>query len=88
MHLQDATVKLWERREMAQKSDDDKRKKKSWFANKASSRDSKSYQWFCNSTFEPKSEAVRDIQWSNFRDDSKNPCVPPRVCCSSDVTVV
>jgi hypothetical protein len=29
------------------------------------------YQWHCRTTFAPKSEAVRDIQWSPFYDDGK-----------------
>lgn len=69
---QDATVKLWERIEITNKADlESKKKRKSWFNNKAHDRDAKYYQWACKSTFEPKSEGVRDIQWSKFQDDGK-----------------
>ena len=68
----DATVKLWERREVAKKPDKERNSKLRFgFFNKARSQDQRAYSWFCRGTFEPKSEAVRDIQWSKFQEDGK-----------------
>ncbi|CAJ1936291.1 unnamed protein product [Cylindrotheca closterium] len=66
---QDATAKLWHRKDSIDRKGEDKRKKSNWFANKANTKDSKVYQWKCIATFKPKNEAIRDIQWSNFQDD-------------------
>ena len=47
---------------------------RSWFSGAMSSSRSqsdRSYSWFCRATFEPKSEAVREIKWSKFQDDGK-----------------
>lgn len=70
---QDATVKLYVRRP----SNNNQRsgnaggpKLRSWFGfNAGPSFDNQSYSWHCRATFEPKSEAVRDIRWSPFHDD-------------------
>ena len=70
--IQDATAKLWERRAVTPKVDNESNAKLHFrFFNKIQSDNSRSYSWFCRGTFEPKSEAVRDIQWSKFQDDSK-----------------
>lgn len=70
LFLQDATVKLWERREVASKKGKDHDSKKRFgFLNMAQNHSNREYSWFCKSTFEPKSEAVREIQWSKFQDD-------------------
>jgi hypothetical protein len=75
---QDGTVILWERqRSNTGTADQQRRQSKqsnkqgfSFFGGiKAVSNQKRSYSWQCRATFEPKSEAVRDIQWSPFHDD-------------------
>lgn len=82
---QDGTVKLWERRRKTKGEKDDsslhqadereKRKKfTGFFGNmmtSAGTAKQQAYQWQCRSTFSPKSEAIRDIQWSPFYSDCK-----------------
>ena len=74
--LQDATVKLWERRDMGPRVEPEQTHQlRSWFSGAMSSsrsQSSRSYSWHCRSTFEPKSEAVRDIKWSKFQDDGES----------------
>jgi WD40 repeat protein len=72
--FQDALVKLWERRAINQQSNQEQNKTvRSWFGNMTSARSQpdRAYSWFCRATFEPKSEAVRDMQWSKFQDDGE-----------------
>lgn len=68
---QDATVKLWVRRPVPKKPiADNSKNRRSWFNfNVAPSMDDHSFTWHCRATFEPKSEAVRDIRWSPLLDD-------------------
>jgi hypothetical protein len=63
-------VKLWERREVTPKKgkEHDSRKRFGFF-NMTHNESKREYTWFCKKTFEPKSEAVREIQWSKFQDD-------------------
>lgn len=70
--MKDATVKLWERREGLPKKgrDNDSRKRFGLF-NMALNQNAREYTWVCKSTFQPKSEAVREIQWSKFHDDGE-----------------
>lgn len=74
---QDGTVILWERQRSNTTTDQQRRQSKqsnkqgfSFFGGaKNQSNQKRSYSWQCRATFEPKSEAVRDIQWSPFHDD-------------------
>jgi hypothetical protein len=75
---QDGTVILWERQRNNISADQQRRQSKqsnkqgfSFFGGIKSSQSNpkRSYSWQCRATFEPKSEAVRDIQWSPFHDD-------------------
>lgn len=81
---QDGTVLLWERRKMEDVSpaahinpNANSSRFKGFFgglANSAASsvqqhRRSQKFQWHCRATFQPKSEAVRDIRWSPFYED-------------------
>lgn len=72
---QDATVKLWVRRPSGNSQSAGNvggPNLRSWFGfNSGPSFDDQSYSWHCRCTFEPKSEAVRDIRWSPFHDDSE-----------------
>ena len=71
---QDSTIRLWERMEVQTKpdsQDSNSRRSFRFFGKLARMQNLKSYTWSCRSTFEPKSEAVRDVQWSKFQDDSK-----------------
>lgn len=73
-HWQDATVKLWGRRDKGPRVEQDQSHPlKSWFGSVKSTRaqPERSYSWYCHATFEPKSEAIRDIQWSKYQDNSK-----------------
>ncbi|CAB9500416.1 GATOR complex protein WDR24 [Seminavis robusta] len=69
---QDATVKLWVRRKLAKTGGAaNSQQLRSWFRfNAAPSPDEQSFSWQCRVTFEPKSEAVRDIRWSPIHDDT------------------
>jgi hypothetical protein len=76
---QDGTVILWERQRSNNSADPQRRGQSkqsskqgfSFFGGIKSSQSNqkRSYAWICRATFEPKSEAVRDIQWSPFHDD-------------------
>jgi WD40 repeat protein len=81
---QDGTVLLWERlRKVANTAatgnngrDSIKSAtttKQGWFGKMSAQvkdpNKERSYSWHCRATFEPKSEAVRDIRWSPFYDD-------------------
>mmetsp|Transcript_19354 Transcript_19354/g.27360 ORF Transcript_19354/g.27360 Transcript_19354/m.27360 type:complete len:890 (-) Transcript_19354:965-3634(-) len=77
---QDATVKLWERRSSFREEGSGiknagprgKPKMRSWFGMHApfhQDQADRSISWHCRATFKPKSEAVRDIQWSPFHED-------------------
>lgn len=67
---QDSTVKLWERREVSStKGKDNDAKKRFGFFNVTQNQSHREFNWYCKSTFEPKSEAVREVQWSKFQDD-------------------
>lgn len=84
---QDATVVLWERRRQA---DDNavttealetsesasERGLHRWFGNKIRSSTplKRTYSWHLRKRYEPKCEAVRDIQWSPFFDDGLYIC--------------
>jgi WD40 repeat protein len=80
---QDGTVILWERIRKVTTTDQQRRQSKqstkqgfSFFGGmKTQSNQKRSYSWQCRATFEPKSEAVRDIQWSPFHDDGTLSCV-------------
>lgn len=70
--VQDSTVRLWERRPSLPDTPNPQQQQKllSWFGmqnNPALS--NRSYSWRCLATFEPKSEAVRDIKWNPFNKD-------------------
>lgn len=69
-------MKLWVRRPVQKKpAADSSQNLRSWFTfNAAPSLDDQSFSWECRATFEPKSEAVRDIRWSPLLDDSKCCC--------------
>jgi hypothetical protein len=89
--VQDATVKLWVRRRMSQQKGGagKSQQPRSWFRfNAAPSPDDQSFSWNCRLTFEPKSEAVRDIRWSPFHDDSECHCLLCLLCpvVSADLT--
>lgn len=68
---QDATIKLWERRLVAPRVEEEKRR--TWFqsgsGNSGASDQQQRYSWFCKATFEPKCEAVRDIKWNEYQED-------------------
>ncbi|KAL3937841.1 MAG: hypothetical protein SGARI_001973 [Bacillariaceae sp.] len=74
---QDGSVKLWERRVVAARNSDADKQQQSrrpWYSMSGRSMDDlatspRKHSWFCKATFEPKSEAVRDIKWSIFSDD-------------------
>jgi hypothetical protein len=78
---QDGTVILWERQRSnngnsaeQQRRQSGKQSNKQGFSffggiKSSQSNQKRSYSWTCRATFEPKSEAVRDIQWSPFHDD-------------------
>jgi WD40 repeat protein len=94
---QDGTVILWERqRTKVTTTDQQKRQSKastkqggfSLFGgmNKMQSNQKRSYSWQCRATFEPKSEAVRDIQWSPFHDDGT--CAALRKVCYYCIQIV
>lgn len=76
---QDGTVKLWERKEATPKPADDKSRdahgSRSWFGRQERARQAdysgRSYTWECTKIFNPKSEAIREVRWSPFHDDSK-----------------
>jgi len=67
---QDGTVLLWERGRTSGKEKQTKKRNErfSLFAG-APSASKVSYTWQCKTSFEPKSEAVRDIRWSPFYED-------------------
>ena len=75
---QDGTVKLWERKiatptSAGNKSQDAQR---SWFGrhertHQTSRSAGHAYTWEWTKTFDPKSEAIREVRWSPFHDDSK-----------------
>lgn len=79
---QDGTVKLWERRLVGlRKPDGTKQQRRPWYAVGGRGHDkaggnitddegqTRTYSWKYRTGFEPKSEAVRDIQWSPYLDD-------------------
>lgn len=71
----DGTVKMFERREIKLKGDDDQQNQKSetqkwkWFGKSNSSSSVKSYSWHYTGNFTPNCGPVRDIQWSNCNHD-------------------
>jgi len=76
---QDGTVKLWERKLAMPRTASDKSQDaqgvRSWFGKQERSRQAsssgRSYSWECTKTFNPKSEAIREVRWSPFHDNSK-----------------
>ena len=67
-------MKLWERRDVGPQPGRDVNKNlRSWFGGMGMNDtvQDKTYTWYCRATFEPKSEAVREIKWSKFNEDSK-----------------
>lgn len=73
---QDGTVKLWERKlaTLNKASDKSKGASRSWFGKQERLRQAgssnRSFSWECTKTFNPKSEAIREVRWSPFHDDS------------------
>jgi hypothetical protein len=76
---QDGTVIIWERKlEVATTTERQRQSKQStkqgfslFGGMNSQSNQKQSYSWQCRGTFEPKSEAVRDIRWSPFYHDGK-----------------
>ncbi len=70
---QDAKVLLWERVKTEGESTEGKKSQNRFnriFGGMAAQTTTRrSFSWHCRSTFEPKSEAVRDIKWSPFFPD-------------------
>jgi WD repeat-containing protein 24 len=81
---QDSSVKLWERRLVGlREPDESKQPRRPWYAvggGKASERRGvraedndqaqiRTYSWKFKAGFEPKAEAIRDIQWSPYLDE-------------------
>eukprot|EP00934_Nitzschia_sp_Nitz4_P001856 Nitzschia sp. Nitz4//scaffold43_size134323//5968//9728//NITZ4_003276-RA/size134323-augustus-gene-0.212-mRNA-1//1//CDS//3329551879//1856//frame0 len=66
---QDATVKLWHRKKVAQRKEKEGEQRKGFGIFRMQAQSRSEYTWHCQSTFEPKSEAVLDVQWSRFQDD-------------------
>jgi len=82
---QDSTVKLWERRQEISiisssipSSTTGVTGIHAWFGSLSSSlppsnrgETTRSFSWHCTATFAPKSDSIRDIQWSPFDDNGK-----------------
>ena len=79
---QDGSVKLWERRVVASpnpSTDKQQQSRRPWYSMSGRNMDDlasapRKHSWFCRATFEPKSEAVRDIKWSIFSDVGRTDC--------------
>ena len=74
----DGSVKLWERKAALRRKESDKahdsHSVRSWFGKHSMQQtksSKRSYSWECTKTFNPKSEAIREVRWSPFHDDSK-----------------
>jgi WD40 repeat protein len=70
---QDGTVKLWVRKLALPRTANERKPDahRSWFGHKHASPSNQSYSWECSKTFNPKSEAIREVRWSPFHDNSK-----------------
>jgi WD40 repeat protein len=70
---QDGTVKLWVRKLATLRTANERKHDahRSWFGQKHASRSNQSYSWECSKTFSPRCEAIREVRWSPFHDNSK-----------------
>ena len=62
-------MKLWERREVETQRSKDSGPKNILDFFKMQNNKEKEYTWFCKATFEPKSQAVQEVQWSGLNED-------------------
>jgi hypothetical protein len=81
--LQDGTVKLWVRKLATLRTASERKHDthRSWFGQKHLSPSNQSYSWECSKTFSPRSEAIREVRWSTFHDDSKQCTHLSILCC-------
>lgn len=70
---QDGSVKLWVRKLATPRTANEMKHdaRRSWFGQKHAIRSNQSYSWDCSKTFSPRCEAIREVRWSPFHDDSK-----------------